>query len=102
MSAERLDRIRQESMDHFGFGPRAMRRCKVCAHCQTMSPASELFCRECGRRLPRDTLYQLYKSRHKSCPACDTVVSAAARYCPQCGTLLDRAGEAPPEGGEGL
>ena len=88
MTAQQLDRIRQESMDHFGFGPRAMARIKVCTRCGTMSPSDRRFCRACGKRLPRDTLFQLYKSRHKSCPACETVVATAARYCPQCGTAL--------------
>ena len=90
MDAQQLDRIRQESMDYFGFGPRAMKRIKVCAHCGAMSPSTQWFCRACGKRLPRDTLFQLYKNRHKSCPTCETVVASSYHYCPQCGTPLDQ------------
>ena len=101
-TAEQLDRMRQENMDYFGFGPRAMRRIKVCAHCGAMSPSTQWFCRECGKRLPRDTLFQFYQSRHKSCPTCETVVVSSYHYCPQCGTMLEGIGEPPAEGGGGL
>ena len=105
MTAERLrylDRARQENMDHFGFGPRAMKRIKVCAHCGSMASSDQWFCKECGKRLPRDTLFQLYKNCHKSCPVCETVVAASVHYCPQCGMMLERVGEALTEGGKGL
>lgn len=101
-TAEQLDRMRQENMDYFGFGPRAMRRIKVCAHCGAMSPSTQWFCRECGKRLPRNTLFQLYKEQHKSCPTCETVIASSYHYCPQCGTMLEGIGEPPSEGGGGL
>ena len=54
------------SMEHYGFGTKAMKKVKKCDNCGMMAPASEQFCRECGTRLPEDTLYQFYKGRVKN------------------------------------
>lgn len=32
-------------------------------------------CPECGERLPKETLFDRYKRKHKCCPDCDTVRS---------------------------
>ncbi len=89
MTDEKLEQLRQESMEAAGFGPRVMRRLKVCPECGSIASASQRFCRECGKQLPGHTLYQRYKENHCSCPVCDIVVPDEARYCPQCGQLLE-------------
>lgn len=85
---DRLEQIRKQSMEQYGFGPNAMKKVKVCTKCGHPSPADEQFCRECGVRLSDKTLYDIYKERHKSCPVCDTVFSNVG-YCPQCGTKIE-------------
>ncbi len=82
------DRIRADSMGRFGFGPQEMKKIKVCVRCGTMASSAQLFCRECGEKLPSVTLFQMYKERHCYCPVCDTVVSDQTRYCPQCGSKV--------------
>lgn len=80
--------FRLASMEHYGFGTEAMKKIKKCDHCGMMAPAWEQFCRECGTRLPDDTLYQFYKSRHTCCPVCEAVLPNEARYCPICGAKI--------------
>ena len=75
MTADKLELIRQQSMEQYGFGPAAMKKVKVCTQCGNPSPSDERFCRECGYRLPEKTLYDIYKERHVCCPNCDTVLS---------------------------
>jgi len=89
MTADKLERIRQESMAQYGFGPEAMKKVKVCTKCGQPSPSGQQFCTECGYRLPEKTLYEVYKERHKCCPTCDTVLSDTMGYCPQCGTKIE-------------
>ncbi len=88
MTVEKWERIRQQSMEHYGYGPNAMKKLKVCTECGKPSPSEKHFCTECGHRLPTKTLYDMYKERHKYCPACDTVLSDGKEYCPQCGTYI--------------
>lgn len=82
------EQVRQESMDEYGFGPRAMKRLKVCKSCGRASPSTESFCTECGAKLPEKNMFQEYKERHKFCKSCDTVVKDDTEYCPQCGEKL--------------
>ncbi len=82
------DKVRQDSMDQYGFGPRAMKRLKVCKFCGRTSPSRLSFCTECGARLPEKDMFQEYKERHKYCKSCDTVVTESTEYCPQCGEKL--------------
>ena len=90
MKAERAERIRQQGMEHYGFGPNAMKKLKVCAECGKPSPSDKYFCTECGHRLPNETLYDTYIGRHKICVGCDTVLTDEMEYCPQCGTLIEK------------
>ena len=90
MSAEHVERIRQQGMEHYGFGPNAMKKLKVCTECGNPSPSDLQFCTECGYRLPDKTLYDIYKERHNCCPVCDTVLSDGMEYCPQCGTAIKK------------
>ena len=80
--------IRQESMKPYGFGPAVMRGIRVCAECGMPAEASERKCRECGAKLPRETLFQQYKKRHRYCARCDYVVADDVRFCPECGTRI--------------
>lgn len=54
------------SMEHYGFGTKSMKHLKVCNNCGMMSDASVHFCKECGIRLPHNTLYHLYMEKHKT------------------------------------
>ena len=62
MSAERAERIRLQGMEHYGFGPEAMKKLKVCTVCGASAPKDRQFCTECG---------------HKN--------SGAGKFCPECG-----------------
>lgn len=72
----------------FGYGPRAMREAKVCPHCGGTEKADKYICSKCGKRLPTQTIFQIYQSKHKACKLCDTVLAAYMRYCPHCGTEI--------------
>lgn len=89
MTVDKLERIRQESMEQYGFGPNAMKKVKVCTKCGQPSPNAQQFCTTCGDQLPDKTLYDIYKERHPCCPKCDTVLSDGMDYCPQCGTKIE-------------
>ncbi len=82
------DQIRLEGMEQYGFGPRAMKKLKVCKSCGRTSPSSLLFCVECGNPLPAKNMFEEYKERHKYCRTCETVVTDSSEYCPQCGEKL--------------
>lgn len=84
------DKVRQDGMDEYGFGPRVMKGLKVCKSCGRISPSTLLFCTECGAKLPEKNLYQSYKERHKCCKVCETVVANSSDYCPQCGEKLQK------------
>ena len=90
---EKLEMLRLENMKQCGFGVEAMKEVKVCEKCGNPSPVQEVYCRECGSKLPDKTLYDIYKERHTVCPACDTVVASDSDYCPQCGTKLETKNE---------
>lgn len=87
---DRLEQIRRQSMEQYGFGPDAMKKVKVCTKCGQPSPSDRQFCTECGYRLPAKTLYDIYKERHTVCPHCDTVVAKGSEFCPQCGAKIER------------
>ena len=77
-----------ETSRRFGFGPEVMKQTKVCRVCGNTCDSNEAYCFECGAILPRETLFDLYKSYHPYCPGCGTVVSSRAQYCPECGKPL--------------
>ena len=79
---------RQSNMERYGFGTNIMRNIRVCPECGLPSAAADRNCRTCGARLPRETLFQQYKKRHRFCPRCDTVVAKSAQFCPECGTRI--------------
>jgi len=80
--------VRLEGMQIYGFGPGAMRLIKICRCCRKRCDSNRKYCDQCEAILPRETLFDLYKSFHLYCHACDTVVADTARYCPECGKSL--------------
>ncbi|MBQ9989397.1 MAG: zinc ribbon domain-containing protein [Lachnospiraceae bacterium] len=85
---KRIEQIWEENMEHFGFGPISMKKQKVCKNCGNLSHADRQFCEECGHRLPRYTLFQIYRHMHTVCPHCDTVLSKNMLFCPKCSTQV--------------
>ena len=82
-------KIQNEKMRYFGFGYEAMKRIKVCEKCGASAGRFRFFCKECGAFLPRKTLYDKYKARHKVCRKCKTILPDTAEYCPQCGKSVE-------------
>ena len=85
---EEYEKMRLENMKHYGFGPEVMKNVKVCKECGAKANSELLFCPECDRPLPTETLYTLYVHSHFVCTKCKTVVSAKYKFCPQCGKKL--------------
>lgn len=86
--AQALRSVRSAAMKELGFGPEVMKQTKVCPVCGVTAGANETKCIQCGAALPNETLFILYKSRHRYCDICDTVVASTSVYCPECGTQL--------------
>lgn len=78
-----------DSPEYYGFGLGIMKRIKVCVRCGASEPSGRYSCRQCGARLPEQTLFQRYQQMHKKCPVCDTVLTAAMKFCPHCGVKLE-------------
>ena len=81
---------RLEGMKRFGFGPDVMKSTKVCRVCGETCTAEDKHCRKCSALLPKETLFDLYKTYHLYCPKCNTVVSNTVFFCPECGKRLRR------------
>lgn len=77
----------------FGYGSRVMKEIKVCSHCGNTEAADRYTCSACGKRLPAQTIFQLYQKKHRICSICDTVLAPYMRYCPHCGTQVKRQEE---------
>ena len=88
--ARELRSVRSVAMKQLGFGPEVMKQTKVCPVCGVTAGADEDECIRCGAELPQETLFELYKSRHKYCDKCGTVIANNAVYCPECGVQLLR------------
>lgn len=89
MSALNVEIRKMQAMEYFGFGPEVMKKTRVCPKCGKPAESERIFCKECGCRLPKETLYDLYKERHKICSNCKTVLGKEMEYCPQCGMKID-------------
>lgn len=74
--------LRKANMKRFGFGPDVMKQTKVCRVCGGTADAAQRYCSDCGAELPRETLFDLYKSHHL--------------FCTKCGTRLARRTPRPP------
>lgn len=81
--------IRTENKRRFGFGIERMKEIKVCEHCGAVAAAGRVFCPDCAKLLPRETVYAQYQKRHRCCKGCGTVVSNRMNFCPDCGQKLD-------------
>lgn len=88
MEAEAYERARREGMKLYGFGPDAMKQVQVCSRCGTMMSVKARSCSVCRAKLPRSSLFQIYKNRHRCCKNCDTVVQNGVIYCPVCGKKI--------------
>lgn len=75
-------------LEECGFGPKVMKRMKVCPHCGTVVSSGQRVCPNCGMRLLTKTLYDRYCERHLCCDKCGTVLTDDSRYCPHCGKSL--------------
>ena len=81
-------KIRFRNLERFGFGPNVMKKLRVCSRCGQAVRSKAEACPGCGEWLPRETLFDRYKRRHKSCPDCDTVLTSDSRFCPHCGKQI--------------
>lgn len=81
-----LEAIRQESLEQLGFGIPSMKKARICKSCGKVASVKQSYCNACGSKLPEETVYEQYRSMHRSCPTCDTVLIRSYGYCPQCGT----------------
>ena len=92
-------KVRLKNLEQFGFGPNVMRKIKICTKCSRISKKGSVFCLACGAILPRETLYDRYRSQHSCCEECGTVLTDDARYCPQCGHRVLPKSKKYPKGG---
>ena len=77
-------------LEQCGFGPKVMKRIKVCPHCGTVVDSEQSVCPDCGMRLLTKTLYDRYREKHLCCDRCGTVLAADARFCPHCVLSAER------------
>lgn len=82
--------LRRVSLLEYGFGPETLRGRKICPACGRGNGAYRTDCIFCGAALPKETLYDFYRARHRCCPGCGVVVTDVAVYCPGCGTRLSK------------
>lgn len=80
---------RKKSLRYFGFGADAMRRSVVCSKCNSVEPSNKVFCSKCNSRLPKASLYDLYRSYHMCCDKCGTVLTPSMHFCPHCGIRVN-------------
>ena len=81
--------IRKDSLSSFGFGTDAMKKQAVCPNCHSLQNSENTTCSVCKTKLTKSTLYDLYKSKHKTCAECGTVISKGMHFCPHCGRVLN-------------
>lgn len=90
MTADIIELLRQSAMKRYGFGTEEMKRTKVCTFCNAKLSADAKICKECGKEVPKKTLFDMYKEHHLYCKHCDTVLAENARFCPQCGHKINK------------
>lgn len=83
------EKIRFKNLESFGFGPNVMKKMRVCLRCGQTVKSKTNTCPNCGENLPKETLFDLYKQKHQSCPECDTVLAPGSLYCPNCGKAVE-------------
>lgn len=82
---------RKKDLLQFGFGTDVMKKTTVCTNCKSMESAGKQFCSKCGRKLPKENLYDYYKAQHESCIHCHAILSEVMDYCPKCGMAVKKA-----------
>lgn len=87
----RLDAVRRETRQYYGFGVLSAKAIKVCGGCGSVCRADETFCTECGVRLPEKNLYEKSIEGVPKCPHCGAVLAGREKYCPNCGKGLQAA-----------
>lgn len=80
--------MQNERRLRLGFGIDAMKKLRVCSCCGTVADANEIQCHSYGAALPKETLYEFYRARHKQCAHCHAIVSSDASFCPACGRKI--------------
>ena len=90
-------KLRFKNLEKFGFGPNVMQKNKVCPRCAKLVAARLSVCPDCNEKLSRETLFDRYKRKHKSCCYCDTVLGSGSLYCPTCGKPVIRKENDCPE-----
>lgn len=85
MKMTRYKPSRKEVLEHFGFGTQKMKSFKICPCCGNAQNAKNRFCETCRARLPRETVFDIYKSKRRCCGNCGNVLPDDAEYCPMCG-----------------
>lgn len=91
LTSDVIEALRRSAMKQYGFGTDEMKKTKVCAFCGAKLNVAAKTCAECGKEVPKQTLFAMYKEHHRCCAYCDTVLAENARFCPQCGHKVDRA-----------
>lgn len=82
---KKQNEIRKKALNRFGFGIDAMKSLVVCKNCNSLESSGKTLCSKCSSKLPKTSLYTLYKSQHSCCEKCGTVLSNNMHYCPHCG-----------------
>ena len=82
----RYEPSRKAALTYFGFGTENMKRFKICPGCGTSQAAKNRFCGVCHTKLRTETLFDIYKAKHRCCTKCGNVLPYDAEYCPLCGT----------------
>ena len=83
---------RKKILEHFGFGTEQMKKIKICKKCGAAVSADEDYCTLCREKLPENTLFDVYRQRHRTCPGCKTVLTDGALFCPECGKRVQTEG----------
>ena len=76
---------RKEVLEHFGFGTENMKRLKICQCCGNAQAAKNKLCEVYHTKLRDETLFDIYKAKHRCCEKCGNVLPDDAGYCPLCG-----------------
>ena len=82
--------LRKKTLLQFGFGTDVMKTVTICTNCHSMESIGEIFCSKCNEKLSGVSLFDYYKSQHKSCSNCKTILSEYMDYCPGCGEKINR------------
>ena len=77
--------MKNTRLPKYGFGTTAMKHFTVCERCKSLESARHTVCEKCGAKLPKNTLYDLYRKRHDTCERCGVVLSNLMDFCPRCG-----------------